>query len=555
MSIDIPTNSLNTPKLLAAIDMGTNSFKMLLIRADPRGRFLTVDRFKEPVVLGRDMISTVNPSANSPPSISIDSQRRAISALQNFSGILHGHHVNKTAIVATSAVREAKNQREFLSRVRDELGFEINVLSGEEEARFVYLGVLQFLPLYDKTILTVDIGGGSTEFVLGKEGKVIFAVSLKLGHVSLTESFVKNGKIVEMQQYIRSVVIKSDLVEKVREIGFDVAVGSSGTIRSIEKAVFLGFGFDRANEGVAFGEFSREWKFSREELIGVVEGLCGLDGEGELERRVGFFKRRAEFILAGGVLLREIFEILDIGEMEVSGYALGEGVVSEMLRKDCEGYDVGVNVRWRSVVRLATRFNGEKRMKLAVQCVGIAKEFFEGLEKCNELTNHQSSSAVCLGEKDLEYLDAAILLHNIGLFFGKKGYHKQSYHIIKNGHHLYGYNAEEVELIALLARYHRKKFPRYGHASLQGLTEEVKLKFRVLCVVMRISLVLCMRFQGLEISLSHEGYKLVITELKGRSLLPDSVQPTLVDIMKELKPELEHFKEVFNQNLSVVILS
>lgn len=424
------------------------------------------------------------------------------------------------------------------------------MISGEEEARLIYLGVLQCLPLYSNSILAVDIGGGSTEFVIGKKGDVIFATSLQLGHVSLTESFVRNGDIVSMRNHIRNVILESGLVDKVREIGFEIAVGCSGTIRSIERAVFLGQG------GFELGmDFGHDWRFSRDELGAIVEKLLG----GEEARRIGFNKRRSEFIIAGAFLLWEIFAALNIGEMVVSEYALGEGVVAEMLTRECAQYDVNANARWRSVVRLGTRFSRERRMKSNIRCASIAKEILEGLKRCEQFIDNQNTSVISLDEKDLEYLEAAILLHNVGLATGKKGYHKQSYHIIKDGNHLYGYNAEEVELIALLARYHRKRFPGYENNPLKGFTKETKHKFRILCAIMRISLALqqCqgMTFQGVEISHSHEGFKLVLNELKDRSGFSDGVHLMSTNIEAEIKLELEHFKEVFGQGLGIICSS
>ncbi|XP_010268057.1 PREDICTED: uncharacterized protein LOC104605130 isoform X2 [Nelumbo nucifera] len=550
MAIDLP-NPMNSSKVLAAVDMGTNSFKMFVVRAEPSGKFLAIDRLKEPVVLGQGMLAGGG-------TISLDAQRRAITALQKFGQVFQRQKVDQTRIVATSAVREAANRGEFLSRVREELGFEVDVLSGEEEARLVYLGVLQFLTVYDKNVLTVDIGGGSTEFVIGKQGKVIFGTSLKLGHVSLTEAFIRNDKIVDMQNHIRSVLRQSGLVEKVREIGFEIAIGSSGTIRSIEKAVFLGYARDLMNAVTSFGEFRRDWKFRKDELRDVVKRLVSPDkgGEEEEARRVGFFKRRSEYILAGAVLLLEIFEILSIDEMAVSGYALGEGVIAEILSRTCQGYNVRVNARWRSVVHLATRFNSEKKMKMAACCACIAKEIFEGLRLSADPAAQQ---CISLDEKDLEYLEAACLLHNIGMFVGKKGYHKQSYHIIKNGEHLHGYNADEVELIALLARYHRKKFPKLGHASLQDFPKEVKQKFRILCAIIRISVAVqqCqwMTFQRLETSNSDEGFKLVLGKIMDQPLPPGSVHQTVEDVEEILTPELEYFRKVLKQKLVIVFPS
>lgn len=256
------------------------------------------------------------------------------------------------------------------------------MLSGEEEARLVYLGVLQFLPIFGKSALVIDIGGGSTEFVVGKGGKVSFGASLKLGHVSLTEKFVKHGLVGQMREYVRLVIRESGVVEKIKQSGFEMVVGCSGTVRAIEKAVFCGYGksdvFEN-NNVVLFGGCKRDWTwgFTRGELRGLVERICegGDSGEEEKVRREGMFKRRSEFIVAGAVLLEEIFEVIGIEELEVSGYALGEGVIAESLAKVYGDYDLNANARWRSVVWLATRFSSKKRMRAAAQCAGIAKVY------------------------------------------------------------------------------------------------------------------------------------------------------------------------------------
>lgn len=470
--------------------------------------------------------------------------------------MLHKHqvHPTNTKFVATSAVREATNQQQFISTIHEETNCKIEILSGEEEARLIYNGVLQFLPVYTKTVLTIDIGGGSTEFVIGKNGVVNFAVSLKLGHVSLTENFAQE----EMRKHIHSVIIDSGLVQKINGTGFDIAIGSSGTIRAIEKAVFSGYGQDLMTAVLSHGDFKRKWSFTRKELSDVVAKLCNCDGrEDEVVMRNGVFKRRSEFILAGAVLLDVIFEVLGIREMEVSEYALGEGVIAEILAGCCEEYDVNANARWRSVVRVAKKFNSDKRMNSAARCVDIAREFIAGLRKYDERDDHPDKNVLALDAKDIEYLEAACLLHNIGIFIDKKGYHKQSYHIIKNGDYLHGYSVEEVELIALLARYHRKKFPKLDHSSLHVLPDKLKEKFRILCGLVRISVAvqqcLCMTFQGLQTSNYPEGIKLVFSLSKDQNLLGDTVQPTLEDVEAELKTELEHFEQVFRRKLSIAL--
>lgn len=288
-------------------------------------------------------------------------------------------------------MREAVNKWEFAERVREKTGFEVEVLPGEEEARLVYLGMLQFLPIYDKKALGVDIGGGSTEFVIGKQGNAEFCASLKLGHVILTQRFGNSDEEVAcMREYIRSVIQQSGLVEDIKGRGFEVAVGSSGTIRAIEEAVSHGYVY--ASEDIdkvkVFGECNGEWRFSRGELGSLVETLRG-GSEGEKMRKDGFFNRRAEFIVAGAVLLEEIFNALEIEKMEVSGYALAEGVLAETSANVCDsGYDLNASGRWLSVVQLSARFNNKKRMIAAAQCACIAKVFLSNFFTYSFLTEH-----------------------------------------------------------------------------------------------------------------------------------------------------------------------
>ncbi|KAL2490422.1 Metal-dependent phosphohydrolase [Abeliophyllum distichum] len=554
----IPSVATTKNNLFASVDLGTNSFKLLIVSTDPSsGRFLTLNRIKEPVLLGLDTTITTASST-----ISATSIHRAISALLKFQQILHSHRVpsSNSRFVATSAVREASNQTQFLSAIHESLGHQVEILTGIEEASLIYLGVLQFYPVLNSTVLTIDIGGGSTEFTVGFKGNVLFSTSLKLGHVTLTQNFTQ---IMIMREHIRKEIEISDLFKKIKEFKIDVVIGSSGTIKAIEKAVCKGYASIVDENVQVFEEFyKREWRFSREELKGLVERLC--EEEREIEgrgRREGFFKSRAGFILAGTILLDEIFERLEIQEMEVSGYALGEGVITETLGRVFEGFDLNANARWRSVVRLASRFNNKKRMKAAAICVGIAREIFQGLRKLNELRdngdNDSDEGLVPLDEADLEYLEAACLLHNIGLCTGKKGYHKQSFRVIMNGNHLHGYNDKEVELIALLVRHHRKKFPKPN--SPEGSTAEVKQKFRILCTIIRVSAALqpCLPIdcQNMEFIHSPEGFELVLNEARYEPLPHNVMQPLAGDINSLVEKELEHFRMVFKKKLSIVVSS
>lgn len=269
-------------------------------------------------------------------------------------------------------MREAANKSQFIEGVKEALGLHVEVISGDEEARLIYLGVLQFVPVITSTVLTIDIGGGSTEFTVGFNGSVLFSKSLRLGHVTLTQEF---SDIMKMRDHIRNELETSGLIQKINEFKINTVIGSSGTIKAIEKAVWKGYVLQVEENVGAFKLFAkREWRFTRNELRLLVERLC--DEEREIDgkvKRFRFFKKRAAFILAGTILLDEVFEKLGIEEIEVSGYALSEGVITEMLGQVFEGFDLNANARWRPVLRLASRFNNKKRMKAATTCATIAR--------------------------------------------------------------------------------------------------------------------------------------------------------------------------------------
>ncbi|XP_075510751.1 uncharacterized protein LOC142546752 [Primulina tabacum] len=549
----IATSAAVRNDLFAAVDIGTNSFKLTIVRAEPSsGLFLSHDHLKEPVVLGLDTTST-----SAPATISAASIERSLSALHRFQKFLNSYQLppSNLRLVATSAVREASNKSQFISSVRGTLNLDVEIISGIQEARLIYLGILQFFPVFTSTVLIIDIGGGSTEFAVGLQGNILFSKSLRLGHVTLTQEFTD---IIAMRKHIQTEVQSCGLIEKIKNFKIDMVIGASGTIKAIEKAVFKGYTRTVGeNVGLIEDFVKREWKFNKEELKSLVESLC--EEEKEMEgkvKRIGFFKDREAFISAGAILLDEIFEMVGIDEMEVSGYALGEGVITEMLGQVLHGFDLNANARWRSVAKLSSRFNNKKRIQAANVCACISREIFEGLRKLNEPLD--SNFSVALDDKDLEFLESASLLHNIGLHAGKKGYHKQSYRIIVNGDQLHGYSEEEIKKIGLLVRYHRKKFPKSD--VLEGSSKEAKKKFVILCTILRVSAAVqqslqCLSNRIMKFKCEPEGFKLVVGENEERNQSFETVSPLEGGANALMDKELEHFRMVFKKNLSVVVAS
>ncbi|GLJ09935.1 hypothetical protein SUGI_0118610 [Cryptomeria japonica] len=556
-------NPIVAQKMLAAVDMGTNSFHMIVVKVHPNGRFCKVDSYKEYVRLGSGTLSSSG-------IIGAEEEHRALEAMKRFRTLAESHK-SDMRIVATSAVREAKNRVKFVRRVSEVAGADVEVLSGKEEARLIYLGILQSLPVFNKAVLTVDIGGGSTEFVLGLCGEVIHATSLKLGHIRLTESFLRNkdGKLQEshieqLRRHIRSTFADSNLVEKVREIGFEMAIGTSGTIESIQKvihqghAVELGDGYegDGYESMPVFYQAFRGCEFTSVELSVIVTKLCQSKNKEECLKLFGFAENRLDSIVAGAILLQEIFEIFGIDRMTVSSYALREGVIADTLEKSFNEYVCAPNIRWSSVTSLARRFNNKKKMKSDMHSVQLAKELLEGLQRCKKDGQDCFSLAgLSINENDIELMESAILLHGIGMHINHKGYHKHSYYLIKNNAHLHGYSTVEIEIIALLARYHRKKFPSHKHDSFAKLPHEAQKKVKALSAIIRIAVALersnFSAVQQVDVMYDNGAYTIVVTPS-----LMDPLTGVQRDVSLEVwaaQSEFKYFEEVFGRKILIAV--
>jgi len=457
-------NQHSTPRPLAAVDIGTNSVHLVVARPMPGGAPEILAREKMPVRLGsgfRDM-KTLDTQA-------ID---RAMGALQRFRRIADAHDAEMVA-VATSAVREAEDRDVFLRRARDEAGIDVEVISGVEEARLIHLGALGAVPMADTRHLVVDIGGGSTELVIGEGTRPLLTRSLKLGHVRLTNRFFPEGIITEgavraCRRHVRAFL--APVAKEIAALGHSMSVGCSGTIENLARMAAARDGTEvksidnlcltaDALDSVVADIVSRHTPESR-------RGLPGLDDH------------RADVIVAGAVLLRQIFRSLDIDEMRVSSHALREGVVLDRLARRRDTHDalhhLG-NIRRASVLAVAARY--EEDIVHAEHATNLALQLFA-----------QTSGLHGLADSDLDVLEAAGLLHNIGRFVAHASHHKHSYYLIRNSEHLLGFTDHEIELAAQVARYHRKSHPREKHPPFAALAPADRHRVRVLAGMLRVTI-------------------------------------------------------------------
>ncbi len=454
----------------AAIDIGTNSMHLVVARLAEHGGFEILTSEKETVRLGQ--------GGGEMKLLAPDAIERGLAALERMAQVATSFGEADLVAVATSAVREAANRDEFLHRARQLTGIEIEVISGFEEARLIHLGVLQALPVYDQRLLLVDIGGGSTEFLVGQGAEPIEARSMKLGAIRLTERFfseaIADGRcptaneVDECRHYVRAALapVGSELGGHQPEI----AIGSSGTATTIAAMAAAERGDDvRQMNGVTF---------TADELAAVVERVITAK---DRSRVAGLDDKRADIILGGALLLDEVFRVFEIDTMTISDYALREGVLFDRFA-DQSGRDLR-DLRRANLLRLARHLDPDPEH--AEHTALLAGQLFD-----------RSRVLHGLDDDARELLEAAAIVHNVGLFISHSSHHKHSYYVIRNSEQLTGFTEHEIELIAVVARYHRKSRPSEKHAAFAALSADDQRLVRQLAGMLRVAIGLDRRHAG-----------------------------------------------------------
>jgi exopolyphosphatase/guanosine-5'-triphosphate,3'-diphosphate pyrophosphatase len=450
--------------ILAAIDIGTNSFHLVIAKIDNKKRFTVMTRAKEVVRLGS--------SSNDMKYISPNSIERGVETLKRFKLICDSFKAEIIA-VATSATREALNKLEFTQRVFAETGIEISIVSGYEEARLIYLGVLQSLDIYNKKILLIDIGGGSTEFLIGEKGEVKIANSLKLGAVRLTNKFSLNEKVNKSDLKNSKIFVKGALNQIVRTLegnDYELVVGSSGTINNIGSII------SAENQPTADFEINLNgFIIKKKPFHTAIEKIYDAETLTERLSIPGLDPKRADIITAGAVILEQIFSDLKIEKMTLSSFALREGIIMNYIQQRSGEFDLGhlTDVRYSSVRHLGERTNYDKEH--SDQVLKLANKIFDFVKLKFEFSDDER-----------EYLEAAALLHDIGYYISHTDHHKHSYYLIRNADML-GFNDKEIEIIANIARYHRKSHPKIKHDNFNKLDEQSKGLVKKLAGILRIA--------------------------------------------------------------------
>ena len=442
---------IDRDRILAAIDVGTNSIHMVVVKIQPDlPAFTIVDREKETVRLGNFHEDTRK--------LTEDAMQRALDALKRCCDIAASYQAEDVIAVATSAVREAHNGQEFIERVYQEVGLAVNLISGTEEARRIYLGVLSGMEFHGQPHAVIDIGGGSTELILGTGEPHRHLSSTKVGAVRLTSQLVSTNPISDLeftalQAYVRG-MLEPTIDELKQKLGPEEPmrlIGTSGTIECLAAIIAdkeLGMVPDPLNG----------FQFSFKELSKLVSELR----QSTYTERLAMPEmsaRRAEIIVAGSVILQEAMRLLGADSIIICERALREGVVVDWMLVHGlieDRMQFQQSVRQRNVLKTAKKY--KVHLDRAERVAKFAMCLFEQTQ----------GDLHSWGTLEQELLWSAAVLHNCGHFISHSAHHKHSYYLIRNGE-LLGYTETELEVIANIARYHRKSAPKKKHDNYRNL--------------------------------------------------------------------------------------
>jgi len=448
---------------IAAIDLGSNSFHMVVVEVQASGGFQVIGREKEMVRLGASTLSRGRlPAA---------AMARGLEALAKYKQLARTQRVDKVLAVATAAIREASNGEEFLDRVGRETGIWPKAISGDEEGRLIYLAALHSVHLEGRRALVVDIGGGSVELALGAGRRLEDVASEKLGVIRMTEAFVHSDPLSakdEARLVAHAESVLSGGGTRLREAGFDCAVGTSGTV--------LGLGALALNmESEAPPETLHHVTVKAEAIHAVRKRLVASDMRTRL-KMPGMDARRADIIVAGAVVLDTILDRLGVQELTLCEWSLREGILLDYIHghpRSLARAEAYPDVRRRSVVALGERCAYDEAH--AARVAALAVSLYD-----------QTAALHGLGVEERALLDYAALLHDVGRHISYPGHHKHSYYLIKNGD-LKGFDPVEIEVIANVARYHRRGQPRRKHAGYGQLSKDLRRVVRVLAGFLRVA--------------------------------------------------------------------
>lgn len=432
--------------LVAAIDLGSNSFHMVLARAD-HGEVRILERLGEKVLLGAGLDKHGN--------LSEEAMQRGLDALRRFGQLINGLPPGAVRIVGTNALRTARNRDVFIDRVKQIVGHRVGVISGREEARLIYLGVAHTLADDEGKRLVVDIGGGSTEFIIGERFESLLRESLNIGCVSFGRRYFPDGQISAARYTNAYTAARLELMpieQSIHRQHWQNAVGASGTIRAIGQCI--------SSQGLSDGTVTRDGLRWLKERVLQATDVEQLDIPGlKPERRT--------ILPSGLAILEAVFDALCVQSMTQCEGALREGVLYELF-----GRHQHEDVRERTLSALAERSHVDAEQASRVE------------RKAKSLLGKVATTWGLTDSRHADLLRWAARMHEVGMDIAHNSYHLHGAYLIEHAD-LPGFSRQEQQYLALLIRGHRRKLP--DPARLAAMGEEGPLLLR-LCMLLRLAI-------------------------------------------------------------------
>jgi len=448
---------------LAVIDIGTNSIHMVLAEIGKGFSYKIVDRIKEMARLGDGTFTSHR--------LSQEAMDRGLTVLKRFSTLANNKGFDLILPIATSAVREAKNGGDFLKLVRKELGLRVRVITGEEEARLIYLGVRNSMDLSQFPAMIVDIGGGSVELMACTQKRLQFVRSLKLGAIRLKDQFLKSDppdkKMVQRMENLVGQTLKKSLSKK-RDTQFNQLVATSGMAGNLTEIIYL------ARTGRPLSQI--DMATIELDEVRAVEGLLRTKDPQARLKIPGLDPRRVDTLYPGVLVLRILMERIGGKQARISDKAIREGVIYDFIQQHQEGLRAEQeipHVRRRQILLLARRYQYPK-----VHAHHVAKLALSLFDQTRSLHN--------LGDREREWLEYAALLHDIGHHISENKHHKHTYYLMIHAD-LPGFSSEEVGMMANVARYHRRAKPKVKDKGFQILDRDQRKVVSCLSAILRIA--------------------------------------------------------------------
>lgn len=456
------TNQVAPIKRIAAIDIGTNSFHAIIVDIYSDGSFRTLDKLKEMVELAKGGMGK---------RLTDGAFKRGLSALKNIKRLADSYECEEILAYATSAIREAENGGEFIQRSIDEVGIKMLAIPGKVEAELIGLAVRHGVKLTEKPVLVADIGGGSVEFILGNDQKFFFLASKKIGVSRMTEVFKPSDPITKKDIE----TLEKHYEEQLRDVAqafaqhrTDTIIGSSGTMENIAQMI-------AARKNKPTDVTLNELEFSADEFREFYDNFIKLN-RNERKKVSGLETKRVGFINTGVVLVDYLIRKFGIKKIRISSQALREGIVIRHLKKEMIGLPwtgAFADPRRRSVFELLRKTDWHENHSRHV--ANMALTIFDALEDELELSLN-----------DRELLEYAAYLHDIGYYISHSKHHKHALYIIRHSD-LKGFKEDEIEIIANVARYHRRSTPKKRHGEYWKLSPATRKRIKKLSGILRVA--------------------------------------------------------------------